>query len=149
MRCAGQGMKVLIIQFMKGSLEYGEIISAKKLGITIMQFGRPGFINPTKPTQADFDIARKGLDELHEAVISGDWDMVIADEINVALKFGLLELTDVLQTVAVRNAKTELVFTGRYAAPELIDAADLVTEMKEIKHYFNTEGLDARQGVEF
>lgn len=149
MRAAGHNKKVLIIQFLKGSQHYGELTSAKKLGITVIQFGRPSFVNPKQPEQADIDIALQGLDELREAIISGDWNLVIADEINVAIKFGLLPLNRVIQVLAVRNPKTELVLSGRYAPPELIESADLVTEMTPIKHYFDTEGLDGREGIEF
>lgn len=149
MRAAGHDKKVLIIQFLKGSQHYGEVTSAKKLGITVMQFGRPSFVNPRQPEQADIDIAALGLDELREAIISGEWDLVIADEINVAIKFGLLTLNNVLQVLAVRNPKTELVLSGRYATPEIMDSADLITEMKDIRHYFDTEGLDGREGIEF
>lgn len=149
MRAAGHNKKVLIIQFLKGSQHYGELASAKKLGITVIQFGRPTFVNPKQPEQADIDMACQGLDELREAIISGDWDLVIADEINVAIKFGLLPLNRVIQVLAVRNPKTELVLSGRYAPPELIESADLVTEMNPIKHYFDTEGLDGREGIEF
>lgn len=149
MRAAGHNKKVLIIQFLKGSQHYGEIASAKKLGITVMQFGRPSFVNPKQPDKADFETASKGLDELREAIISGEWDLVIADEINVAIKFGLLALNDVMQVLAVKNQKTELVLSGRYAPPEILESVDLITEMKDIRHYFDTEGLDGREGIEF
>jgi cob(I)alamin adenosyltransferase len=148
-RAAGHDKKVLIIQFLKGSINYGELISARKLGIKVMQFGRPDFVNPKKPAQIDIDWAVKGLEELREAIISGDWDVVVADELNVTIKFGLLGLKDVLQVLAVRNPKTELIVTGRYAPPEIIESADLVTEMNLVKHYFDTEGLDGREGIEF
>jgi cob(I)alamin adenosyltransferase len=149
MRAAGHGMKVLIIQFLKGSDHYGEITSARKLGIKVVQYGRPDFVNPGKPSQADVTLAQEGLDELREAIISGDWDVVIADEINVAIKFGLLDLSGVISVVAVKHASTELVLTGRYAPAELVESADLVTEMKDIRHYYDTEGLDGREGIEF
>ena len=148
-RAAGHDKKVFILQFLKGSINYGELISARKLGIKVMQFGRPDFVNPKKPAQVDIDWAVKGLEELREAIISGDWDVVVADELNVAVKFGLLGLKDVLQVLAVRNPKTELIVTGRYAPPEILESADLVTEMNLVKHYFDTEGLDGREGIEF
>jgi cob(I)alamin adenosyltransferase len=149
MRAVGHNKKVLIIQFLKGSQHYGEITSAKKLGITVLQFGRSSFVNPKQPEKADIDIAVQGLDELREAIISGEWDLVIADEINIAIKFGLLGLNNVLQVLAVRNPKTELVLSGRYATPEIMESADLITEMKDIRHYFDTEGIDGREGIEF
>ena len=148
LRATGHGMKVKIIQFMKGSTAYGELVSVKKLGIIVVQYGRPDFVDINNPLQVDIDGANEALVDVCESVSSGDWDIVIADEINVALGFKLIEITEVLNMMKKRSESTELIMTGRMAPQEVIDKADLVTEMKEIKHYFKEERLNARKGIE-
>lgn len=147
-RAAGHGFKIIIIQFMKGQTNYGELHSAQKLGIEVAQFGRPDFVNPKNPDPIDVKMAMDGLERLKQVSSSGDYDLVVADELNVALHFNLVPLAEVLFLFENKNPHTELVITGRYAKNEIIEAADLVTEMREIKHYFNA-GQEAREGIEY
>ncbi len=148
-RASGQKKKVLMIQFMKGKVNYGELSSAKKLpGFTIKQFGRPSFVDKKNPAPADIKGAREGLAFAAKAIGSGKYDMIILDELNVALDFHLVPLKDVLNLIATKPEKMELVITGRYANPKVIKLADLVSEVKEVKHYYQ-QGVLARKGIEF
>jgi len=148
MRAVGGGFKVGIVQFMKGRTTYGEIESAKKLGIDVFQYGTLDFVNPESPSSRDIEQAEQAFLKVEELLESPLYDIIIADEINVALGFGLLQTEQVLSLIAKRPDSKELILTGRYAKEEIIKAADLVTEMKAIKHYYNTEGLNARKGIE-
>jgi len=142
--CAGK--KVFFAQFVKG-MRYSELDVEKYLpGITIKQFGRDCFIYK-QPTAEDIEVAEKGLKECEEVLASGEYDLVVLDEINIALYYKLFPLERVLTMLDRRHEKTEVVLTGRYAPQELIDKADLVTEMREIKHYYN-KGVPARLGIE-
>ena len=148
MRAAGRGWKVLIIQFMKG-MEYGELFSFGPLeNVAIEQYGSKGFVDKCAPSPEDKGLAARALDRARETVRSGDYDMIILDEINVTVDFGLVELADVLELLESRPDTTEVVCTGRYAPQEIMDMADLVTEMKEIKHPYAND-IPARKGVEF
>jgi cob(I)alamin adenosyltransferase len=147
-RAAGHGFKIIIIQFMKSQTNYGELASAKKLGIEVVQFGRPEFVNPKNPDPIDVKMAMDGLEKVKQTSSSGDYDIVIADELNVALHLNMVPFEEILFLIENKNPHTELVITGRYAKNELIEAADLVTEMREIKHYFNA-GQGAREGIEY
>ncbi|RKX71242.1 cob(I)yrinic acid a,c-diamide adenosyltransferase [candidate division WOR-3 bacterium] len=148
LRAVGHGLKVLMIQFMKGSKEYGEIKAAEGIkGLRIEQFGRPEFVNPAHPDPEDIRLARAGLARAREAIQSQEFDLIILDEINVAIDFGLIAEKDVLELIENRG-DTELVLTGRYAPPAILDVADLVTEMKEIKHYFR-KGVSSRTGFDY
>lgn len=149
LRAAGQKKKVCMIQFMKGKVNYGELRSAKKLpGFTIKQFGRPTFVDKNNPAPADIKGAREGLAFAAKATNSGKYDIVILDELNVALDFNLVPLDAVVELISSKPEKMELVITGRYARPEIIALADLVSEIKEVKHYYK-QGLQARKGIEF
>ena len=142
--CAGK--KVYIGQFIKG-MAYSELTATNFLpGLTIEQFGRDCFIR-NKPTDEDIEIAGKGLERSREILLSGDYDLVILDEINVALYYQLFSEQSVLQLMDVKPPSTELVLTGRYAPDNIIQRADLVTEMQEIKHYY-MKGVSARKGIE-
>ncbi len=147
LRAAGNNMRVFIAQFVKG-MKYSEINSFDKLkeNITVKQFGRGCFIK-TRPGIKDMTCAKKGYEEIKKIVISGDYDVVILDEINIALYFKLLSLSDVLGLMQEKAPNVELILTGRKAEKEIIDMADLVTEMKEVKHYY-TKGILARDGIE-
>jgi cob(I)alamin adenosyltransferase len=147
MRAAGAGFRVLFVQFMKAQ-STGEWDFVAKCGdrLQVRRFGRPVFIRGT-PTPEDIAAARAGLAEAREALISGAFDLVVLDEANMAVYFGLLPVAEVLALIAARPPQVELVLTGRRAAPEVIAAADLVTEMREVKHYATT-GLAARRGIE-
>jgi len=150
-RGACAGMKVYIGQFMKGS-DYSELslpIHFPDL-IVLEQYGTPRLIcKDEEPSIEDMKAAVDGLRRLSRAMQSGMYGLVIADELNVALHMGLLPVTDVLRLLDERPPEVELVLTGRYAPSDIIEKADLVTEMKEIKHYYSSEGLQARKGIEF
>jgi cob(I)alamin adenosyltransferase len=146
-RAAGAGLQVFLGQFIKGR-QYSEINILKKLAeqITVEQYGLPRFING-KPSAPDIENARYGLERVKSAILSGRFDMIIIDEGNVAVTYGLISKQDLLDLIAMKPETLELVITGRDALPEIIDKADLVTEMKAVKHYFNN-GVDARVGIE-
>ncbi len=148
-RAACSGMNVFIGQFMKGQ-EYSELCLPERFPeITMKQFGTPDFILPGhEPTAHDVNLAEEGLELLAAAMLSGDYDMVIADEICVSVHLGLLQEKQVLELAAARPGKIEMVFTGRYATDGIIQVADLVTEMMAVKHYYATEKLSARLGIE-
>jgi cob(I)alamin adenosyltransferase len=146
LRAAGAGLKVYMIQFMKGR-RYSEIDAVENLpNFTISQFGRDEFVSKEKPEQIDINLAQQGLERARE-VIKG-YDLVILDEINVAVDYNLISLEDVLRLLKEKPEGVELVLTGRYASPELVKQADLVTEMLEIKHPYE-EGVLARKGIDY
>jgi cob(I)alamin adenosyltransferase len=148
LRAAGAGMKVHMVQFMKGR-RYSELDSIEHVpGFTISQHGRDEFVNKDNPEQVDIDMAQEGFSYAKEIIKKDKFDMVILDEINVAVDFKLINLDDVLELINDKPEKLELVLTGRYAHPELVKVADLVTEMLEIKHPYQ-QGVQARKGVDF
>ncbi len=146
-RAAGAGLKVFIAQFIKAG-DYSEIKALKKFSdhITIRQFGQGRFIRG-KPADEDITAAQKGLDAVKSAALSGEYDIVVIEEGNVAVTCGLLSVRDLLDIIAMKPERVELVITGRGAEPSVIEKADLVTEMKEIKHYYQ-KGVQARVGIE-
>lgn len=147
LRALGYGMKVYIAQFLKG-MDYGELHSLKRFeNVTLERFGRPRFIHG-KPDEEDVKLAMEGLKRCREVVSSGEYDIVIMDEANIAVFLGLISVKDLLEVIAKRHERTEVIITGRYAPKELIDVADLVTEMVEIKHYYS-KGVQARKGIEY
>ena len=147
-RAVGHGLRVHIIQFMKGDESYGEFISCKAHPLIEMeQFGRKEFVNPTEPSTVDVELARRGLQRAMEVLASGEADVVVLDELNVVVGFGLLSVSDVMALVDAKPPHVELLITGRMAPPELIERADLVTEMREVKHPFS-EGVLAREGID-
>lgn len=148
LRAAGAGKKVFFAQFVKGKI-YSEIKAVEQWlpSITVKQFGRGCFI-VKQPQQADIDAARNGLNEIKNILKSGEYHLVVLDEANIAIFYKLFTTSELLEAIEKRHTDTEVVVTGRYAPQELIDAADLVTEMKEIKHYYNN-GIEAREGIEF
>ncbi len=147
LRAAGAGLKVYFAQFIKGS-RYSEIKALEMLSeyVTLRQYGRGGYIRGT-PQDEDIRLAREGLRESREIVQRGHYDVVILDEVNVAVHLGLLTAEEVLEVVEAKPETVELVLTGRDADPRIVERADLVTEMIEIKHYFN-QGVQARRGIE-
>lgn len=148
LRAVGRGLKVCVFQFIKGGGRYGEHLAAEKLAplLTIIQTGRPGWVN-TKDISEDRSIAQEALVRAEELLTSGEFDLFICDEINGAVGFGLIEVEQVLELINRKPEKTELVLTGRNVHQLVIDAADLVTEMREIKHYYKA-GVPARTGIE-
>lgn len=149
LRAVGRGLRVIMIQFLKGGGPYGEHIAAQRLApeLTIIPTGRPGWVNKENPAEEDRRLAMEAFALAREKMLSSEYDVVILDEINGAISFGLLQVDDLLQLISQRPANVELVLTGRNADPRLIEVADLVTEMREIKHYFKA-GVPARVGIE-
>ena len=148
LRAVGRGLKVCILQFIKGGGPYGEQLIAERLAplFTIIQTGRPGWVN-TKDITEDRSIAQEALLQAKKLLTSGEYDLFICDEINGAVGFGLIDVEQVLELISLRPEKVELVLTGRNAHERVIEAADLVTEMREIKHYYKA-GVPARAGIE-
>ncbi|MGC9452055.1 MAG: cob(I)yrinic acid a,c-diamide adenosyltransferase [Oceanipulchritudo sp.] len=147
LRASGRGLPVYLGQFMKGQ-DYGELHALPKLErVTCEQYGDVGWVYKGKVTEAQRALAQKGLRKGRAALVSGAYRIVILDEINMAVWFDLISLDQALALVGERPAAVELVFTGRRADPAIIDRADLVTEMREVKHYY-TQGVPAREGIE-
>lgn len=148
LRAVGRGLKVCMFQFIKGGGRYGEHLAAEKLAplLTIIQSGRPGWVN-TKDIAEDRRVAQEALAQVQELLTSGEFDLFICDEINGAVGFGLIDVEQVLELIQAKPEKTELVLTGRNADQQVVEAADLVTEMREIKHYYKA-GIPARTGIE-
>ncbi len=146
-RAAGAGFKVFIAQFVKGQ-HYSELHSlvALKDQITIRQYGRRCFIQK-EPELDDVRIAQKGLQEAAEAIVSGGYRVVILDEANIATYYRLFSVQELLAVIDSKPVHVELVITGRNADEQIIERADLVTEMREVKHYYN-RGIPARPGIE-
>jgi cob(I)alamin adenosyltransferase len=148
LRAVGKGLKVYMIQFMKGDIEYGEITTAKNMeNFEIIQIGRPDFVDKSNPAEIDIKLANEALDHAREMISSDKYDIVILDEINVAVDWKLIKVDKVIELIKTKPEHVELVLTGRYAPQEIIDIADLVTEMQEIKHPYN-DGVEARDGIE-
>ncbi len=147
-RALGRNKKVCLIQFMKKNYEYGEIqFLSKQANISIFQYGTNKLINPEKPKKIDFDEAQAAYKKSKEIILSGKYDLIVIDEINVAVSWKLLPLENQLELMDLKT-DSEIVMTGRYANPKAVMKADLVTEMLEIKHYFQ-KGILAREGIEF
>ncbi len=149
LRAAGHGYKTIVIQFMKGKIDYGELKAQKMLEpyFKIVQAGGPHFIKKGSPSGEDIKMAHDGIETAMKAFSEGTYDIVILDELNVAIDFGLITIKEAIDLIAQKPSPVELIITGRYAKQEIIDRADLVTEMKEIKHYYH-KGIQARDGIE-
>ncbi|TDA68914.1 MAG: cob(I)yrinic acid a,c-diamide adenosyltransferase [Clostridia bacterium] len=149
LRAVGHGWQVKMFQFMKGNPNYGEIQAARWLpGLVIVQCGRDEFVNADNPESVDVKLAREGLEMARREIAGGGSDMVVLDEINVACAFGLLETAAVLEVVRSRPPWVDLILTGRYAPPEIVAVADLVSEVQDTKHHYY-QGVAAREGIEF
>jgi len=147
LRAAGAGLKVFIAQFMKLG-DYSEIKALERFGdgVTVEQYGLGRFIRGN-PDPADIDAARKGIVRVREIFAAGRHQVVILDEANVAAACGLFSPVDLLELVNAKPDEVEVILTGRNAAPEILARADLVTEMKMVKHYYQA-GVAARVGIE-
>lgn len=147
-RAAGHGLRVCMIQFMKNDKEVGEVRAAELLApwLSIYPMGPRGFVTG-KPRPVDYQMARKALDFSRDIVKNRAYDVVILDEVNVAVHYGLLPLEDILGLMDLKPDSVELILTGRDADPQVIERADLVTDMVDIKHYFR-KGVVAREGIE-
>lgn len=148
LRAVGRGFKVCFFQFIKGGGPYGEHLISEKLAplFTIIHTGRPGWVNTNDITE-DRKLAQDAYLQARQLLLSGDYDLFVCDEINGAVGFGLIDVEQVLELISLKPEKTELVLTGRNAHERVIEAADLVTEMCEIKHYYKA-GVPARTGIE-
>lgn len=146
-RAAGAGFRIFIAQFIKKK-KCSEHILLEQLQdrITVKQYGR-GFILGRKPAAADIKAGREGYEEVKKILLSKEYDMVILDEANVAVHYDLITVQDLLELIESKPKNVELVITGRYADEQVMQAADLVTEMREIKHY-RERGVEARRGIE-
>ena len=146
-RAAGAGMRVYIAQFVKG-MHYSELDSLDRYvdRITLKQYGRDCFIEK-EPEEEDIQAARQGLEEVKGILASGDYQMVILDEANIATRYNLFSPDELIDLIRSKPEAVELIITGRNADPKVVALADLVTEMKEIKHYYR-RGVKARAGIE-
>jgi cob(I)alamin adenosyltransferase len=148
LRGLGAGFTVFIGQFVKGKTYHENIATTKYLkNITVKQYGLGCFIVDA-PTDKDIETAKNGLEEMKKIIHSGEYDMVVMDEVNIALYYNLIDIDDVLDLMKSKPEQLELILTGRYAPIEVIEMADLVTMMKEIKHPYQ-QGIIARKGIEY
>jgi cob(I)alamin adenosyltransferase len=158
-RAAGNGMRVLILQFLKGSWHYGELDSAKALGEAFSTNGSPDFVirqmgkgfvkvGGAETDPADIKMVEDAWDEATDAIGSGDWDLIVLDEINYAIGYKMLSPEKVAEVLRRKPEMTHVILTGRNAHPLLIELADTVTEMREVKHAYQ-KGILAQRGIEF
>jgi len=147
-RASGRGAKTLVIQYMKDDPSYGEFMAAKFLpGFELKQVGRDSFVNFQDPDPIDVQMVKSGWLLAREAIVSQKYDLVILDEINIALAYKLLDQQEVIEFLKLNRGHTEIICTGRGAPEELIEIADLVTDMENIKHYFFA-GVKSRDGID-
>ncbi|HNV94443.1 MAG: cob(I)alamin adenolsyltransferase/cobinamide ATP-dependent adenolsyltransferase [Candidatus Methanofastidiosum methylothiophilum] len=149
LRASGYGLKSLIIQFMKQGNSYGEHFAINKLeNIEIVSFGKSKFIDFKNPSKEDIDLVNEAWDFATKSINIGKYDIIVLDEINVALNFKLLNLEKVIDVLKNKPDSIEIILTGRYAPKELIEIADLVSEIVEVKHPYQ-KGIIARKGIEY
>jgi cob(I)alamin adenosyltransferase len=148
MRAAGYGLKVFVLFFMKGIHPGGEYSSLQKLGVDFKVFGRPDFYGPSDIKNEDRELARAAFKASIEALNSGQYELVVLDEINTAAAWNLIETGDVLKLIDAKPHGVELILTGRYAAQAIIERSDYATELVSMKHPFN-RGTPARQGIDY
>jgi cob(I)alamin adenosyltransferase len=151
LRALGCGMRVLVLQFIKGSWHYGELDSAEALGpnLVIKQMGR-GFvkIGGAEPDPEDVRLVEEAWNEAREAIYSGAWDLVVLDEINYAISYKMLDASVVAEALKGKPEMVHVILTGRNAHPLLVELADTVTEMREVKHAYQ-KGILAQRGIEY
>ncbi len=149
LRAAGHGLRVKIVFFMKGNYEYGEYRTLPGLpNVDVASFGFRHLTDPANIKPEEIEQAKLALAAGREAVLGGDYDLVVLDELNVALAMKLVDIEEVIQLVKAKPPKVEMIITGRYADKRLIELADLVTEMVKVKHPYDT-GVPARKGIEY
>lgn len=152
LRASGYDHKICMIQFIKGSWHYGEMDSAKKLGpnfeLIAAGKGFVGIIDDKSPKEEHRKIAKEAVKTSMEKIVSRNYDLIILDEINYAVNLDLIEIEDVIKLIDNRPENVSLVLTGNYARTEIIELADLVTEMKEVKHPYRL-GIKAKKGIDF
>lgn len=149
LRAVGHGLRIYIVFFMKGDYPYGEIAALSHLpNVDIAKFGGLKFVYPDHIKPEDIAQAKAALASAREAMLSGKYDLIVLDEVNVATAYNLVELDEVIRLIKDKPPNVELILTGRYADPKLVEAADLVTEMLKIKHPYD-KGVPARKGIEY
>ena len=150
-RAVGNGMKVLMLQFLKVSWHYGELDAAKQFGdnFIMKQLGR-GFIKVggAETDPEDVRLVQEAWNEAREAILSGKWDLIVLDEINYAIGYGLLDPAIVVETLKQKPDMVHVILTGRNAHPSIVEIADTVTEMKQVKHAYE-KGVMAQRGIEY
>ena len=151
LRAVGNGMKVLMLQFLKGSWHYGELDAVKAFGdnFVMKQMGR-GFVKVggAETDPEDVRLVEAAWQEAQEAIMSGKWDLVVLDEINYAITYGMLDPAKVAETLKQKPSQVHVILTGRNAHPTIIELADTVTEMKQVKHAYE-RGVMAQRGIEY
>jgi cob(I)alamin adenosyltransferase len=148
-RAIGHGLKVCMIQFMKECVEYGEFKASGYLpGFKVIQVGRHDFVDLANPDQIDRKLAAEGWQLAKKTIDSGEFDIVILDEINVATACGLIDTAEVADFLTAKKRNVEIILTGRYAPDKIVAIAHLVTEMNEVKHPYQ-QGLEGRQGIDY
>ena len=151
LRAVGNGMKVLMLQFLKGSWHYGELDAVKAFGdnFVMKQMGR-GFVKVggAETDPEDVRLVEQAWAEAREAIMSGQWDLVVLDEINYAISYGMLDPAQVVETLKHKPEQVHVILTGRNAHPTIIELADTVTEMKQVKHAYE-KGVMAQRGIEY
>jgi len=148
-RALGQGLRVYIVFFMKGDYPYGERRILSQLpNVTCVSFGSLEFVDPTNVKPEEIEQAKQALATAREAMLSGSYDLVVLDEVNIAVAWKLVELDEVIRLISDKPQNVELILTGRYADTKLVQQADLVTEMLKIKHPYDEE-ITSRKGIEY
>ena len=151
LRAVGQGLRVLMLQFLKGSWHYGELDAVKAFGdqFVMKQMGR-GFVKVgnAEPDPEDLRMVQEAWAEAERAISGGEWDLVVLDEINYAISYGMLEPELVVEALRRKPARVHVILTGRNAHPTIIDLADTVTEMRQVKHAYE-KGVEAQRGIEY
>ena len=151
LRAVGQGMRVLMLQFLKGSWHYGELDAVKPFGdkFVMKQMGR-GFVKvgAEKPDSEDVRLVEEAWNEAQTAINSGQWDLVILDEINYAISYSMLDAKKVAEALKAKPEMVHVILTGRNAHPTIIELADTVTEMRQVKHAYE-KGVMAQRGIEY
>jgi len=149
LRATGHGWSVLVVQFMKGNPEYGEVVAARGVkGLTVVQTGLATFVEKGNPSKEDLSEAARGVALAREALASDKYRLIILDEINVAVDYGLVRLEDALALVDACPQDVELVFTGRGAKRQVLERADLVSEVREVRHPYQ-KGFVNRVGIDY
>jgi len=149
LRALGHGLRVCIVFFMKGKYPYGEFSTLSKLpNVDVASFGLRCLIDPAKINPVEIEQAKLALSTAREAMLSGNYDMVVLDEVNVAADYKLVELDEVVRLIGDKPRNVDLILTGRYADAKIIELADLVTEMVKLKHPYD-KGVPARKGIEY
>src|SRR5436305_3367119 len=151
LRAVGNGMRVLMLQFLKGSWHYGELDAAASFGdkFVMKQMGR-GFVKvgTEKPDPEDVRMVEEAWAEAEKAIQSSQWDLVVLDEINYAISYGMLNATKVVESLRNKPELVHVILTGRNAHPEVVELADTVTEMRQVKHAYE-KGVMAQRGIEY